>query len=272
MFRRHGKPRIVSPKTIIGSRELRAIAPDQWTRYTLNFRKRNATAKGENSVKREISHDHFVQFVSNMERGSHSKESALHSPDDKHYPLAQVRRAPQPRQRGVRKKDFSLPKPYRRQLFYEQPDRLTRLQVSLLGFAGLMVATLVGVLALLAHESEHSPDGKLIVTAPEARRTAYSAPPARAESELPPALRHGPRTPPPLKAKPAPRLAAIPVKPKPPAPAPDRAALPVAAPDPDVVLITAILLLTPAPSPAPLPAVSMELAGCTRVATPSCSK
>lgn len=193
----------------------------------------------------------------------------MHSPDDKHYPLAQVRGAPQPR-RAVRKKDFSLPKPYRRQLFYEQPDRLTRLQVSLLGFAGLMVATLVGVLALLAHESAHSPDGKLIVTARHAQRIAHPAPPARAESGLPPALRHGPRTPP-LAAKPAPRLAAMPAKPKPPPP-PHPASPPVAAPDPDVVLITAILLLTPAPEPAPLPPVSMELAGCMRVVTPGCGK
>jgi hypothetical protein len=199
----------------------------------------------------------------------------LHSPDDKQYPLAQIKRAPQPRQRAVRKKDFSLPKPYRRHLFYEEPDRLTRLQVSLLGFAGVMVATLLGVLALLAHESEHSPDGKLIVIAPEARRTSYPAPPAATESDLPPALRHGPRTPPPVKAKPAPapRLASLPRKPKQaPPPIKHPAAAPVATPDPDETLIAAILLLTPAPAPAPVPAVSMELPGCTHIVTPSCSK
>jgi hypothetical protein len=199
----------------------------------------------------------------------------LHSPDDKQYPLAQIKRAPQPRQRAVRKKDYSLPKPYRRHLFYEEPDSLTRLQVSLLGFAGVMVATLLGVLALLAHESEHSPDGKLIVIAPEAQRTSYPAPPARTESDLQPALRHGPRTPPPVKARPAPRLASLPRKPKPPAPLPPAkhpAAAPAAAPDPDVTLIAAILLLTPAPAPSAAPAVSMELPGCTHVVTPSCSK
>jgi hypothetical protein len=199
----------------------------------------------------------------------------LHSPDDKQFPLVQIRRAPQPRQRAVRKKDFSLPKPYRRHLFYEEPERLTRLQVSLLGFAGVMVATLLGVLALLAQESEHSPEGKLIVIAPEARRASYPAPPARAESDTPPALRHGPRTPPLVKATPAPRLASLPRKPKPPPPPPPAkhpAAVPAAPPDPDVTLIAAILLLTPAPAPGPVPAVSMELAGCAHVLTPSCSK
>lgn len=117
----------------------------------------------------------------------------MQSPDDKQYPLAKATRRPQSR-RSVSKKDFTLPKPYRRQLYSEGPERLTRLQLSLLGFAGVMVSTLIGVLALMAHESERSPDGKLIVAAArlepvaqvdqaEAQFTAFAAPVTQPERE-----------------------------------------------------------------------------------------
>lgn len=187
------------------------------------------------------------------------------SPDDKHFPLA-----PRPR-RAVSKQDYRLPKPYRRQLFSEQADRLSRLQVSLLGFAGLMVLTLLGVLALLAHETAHSPEGKLIVAAsvpaPHARRAAYPARPARPDGELPPALRHGPRTAPPAKVQ----AKARPPRKNPPPPA-HPPSVPAPAPDPDIALIAAILLLTPAPVPGAPPPLSAELAGCTREVAPSCTK
>ena len=119
----------------------------------------------------------------------------MQSPDNKQYPLAKATRRPQSR-RSVTKKDFTLPKPYRRQLYSEEPERLTRLQLSLLGFAGVMVSTLIGVLALMAHESERSPDGKLIVAAAklepvaqvdqaEAQFTAFAAPAAPAAKPEP---------------------------------------------------------------------------------------
>ena len=90
----------------------------------------------------------------------------MQSSDDKHYPLTKTKRSPQPRH-AVSKKEFSLPKPYRRQLFSEEPERLTRLQMGILAFAALMITTLLGVLALLAHENDLSPEGKLIVAAAE---------------------------------------------------------------------------------------------------------
>ncbi len=112
----------------------------------------------------------------------------MHSPDDKHYPLAKAKRSPQPR-RAVHKTDFSLPKPYRRQLFSEEPERLTRLQKGMLAFGAAMITTLVGVLALLANESDHSPEGKIIVEAArlealdeaEAQLASYPAPAIPAE-------------------------------------------------------------------------------------------
>ena len=129
----------------------------------------------------------------------------MHASDDKQFPLAKAKRTPHSR-RAVSKKDFALPKPYRRQLFSEEPDRLTRLQVSLLGFAGLLVTTLLGVLALLAHETERSPDGKVIVAAarlediepgptplPSFPPPLFPPPRAVAEASLSPALRQGTR-------------------------------------------------------------------------------
>jgi hypothetical protein len=131
----------------------------------------------------------------------------LHSPDDKHFPLAKAKRPSRPR-RAVSKNDFSLPKPYRRQLFSEEPERLTRLQVGMLAFAGLMITSLIGVLALLSHERERSPDGKVIVAAArlesveaaEAQLASYAPPVPPPEAPLPPALLHGPRTADPVQA------------------------------------------------------------------------
>ena len=224
----------------------------------------------------------------------------MQSPDDQQYPLAKATRRPQSR-RSVTKKDFTLPKPYRRQLYNEEPERLTRLQLSLLGFAGVMVSTLIGVLALMAHESERSPDGKLIVAAAklepvaqldqaEARFTAFAAPVAKPEPEPELPLRRNAKVtallpPQPvkrlqsalksLKPKPVEKVVRIPKKPPQHARItaallgrdvkgkPGRAHLVASAPapDPDVALITAILLLTPTPVPAAAPSISMELAG-----------
>ena len=127
----------------------------------------------------------------------------MQSSDDKQYPLTKVARRPKSG-RTVSKKDFALPKPYRRQLFSEEPQRLTRLQLGLLGFAGVMVSTLVGVLALMAHESERSPDGKLIVAAARLdnvvqegpQRVSYPPAPLieKRERALAPGPEHGPKT------------------------------------------------------------------------------
>ncbi len=221
----------------------------------------------------------------------------MQSSDDKDYPLAKMAGRARPG-RAVSKKDFALPKPYRRQLFSDEPQRLTRLQVSALGFAGVMVCTLVAVLALMAHESERSPDGKLIVAAARLDSTGQegplrvSYPPpaliATPQRSLPPApasrLKNAalaparqaaigtPSTPKPaarrtllprttaVPRKPLPRAAALPVRDPRTRPLHTQAAS-TPAPDPDVALITAILLLTPAPAPAAAPAISMELAG-----------
>lgn len=121
----------------------------------------------------------------------------MQSTDDKKLPLAKMVRRPLSR-RTVSKKDFTLPRPYRRQLFSEEPEKLTRLQLSLLGFSGVMVSTLFGVLALFAHESERSPDGKLIVAAArleqvehaeqaEAQHTAFITQPAEPAAPVQPA-------------------------------------------------------------------------------------
>lgn len=220
----------------------------------------------------------------------------MHSPDDKNYPLASAKRPPRPK-RSVSKQDFKLPKPYRRQLFSEEPEGLTRLQIGMLGFGALLTATLIAVLALLAKESDHSPEGKVIVAAASLETVEpvdahAAAVPALAVAAIPPALQEGARSTLPARASaPAPGRVPIalktPVKAKTPtllAVAPKKApharavtALlarekkrkpprgePVVkhpAPDPDVALITAILLLTPSPAPASTPAVAMELAG-----------
>jgi hypothetical protein len=211
----------------------------------------------------------------------------LHSPNDKRYPLEKLKLPPQPR-RVVRKKDFSLPKPYRRQLFSEAPERLTRMQVSLLSFAGLMVTALLGVLTILAQETEHSPDGKPIVAARPGLADARPGGDMAPDGPVPPALRLAPKVaamaaprspaqqgkaprkaPPPgqaLAAARAPR--ARPARKTPAAPI----AVPAPAPDPDVVLISAILLLTPAPPKPAAPVVSMELAGHAQNACTSPTK
>ena len=220
----------------------------------------------------------------------------MHSSDDKHYPLAKAKRSPQPR-RAVSKKDYSLPKPYRRQPFSEEPERLTHLQVGMLGFAGLAIVTLLGVLALLAHESDRSPEGKMIVAAArlepvddaEAQLASYPAPPTPAEAPLPPALLHGVRGPELVQAVTAParpaakpkakakaktkaptRLASVPKKPQQHArvkPAllarakkttPPRKAPAVTAPAPDPdVALIAAILLL---TPAPVPASTPAVA------------
>ena len=208
----------------------------------------------------------------------------MHASENKQFALAKTKRPAQPR-RAVSKKDFRLPKPYRRQLFSEEPERLTRMQVSLLSFAALMVSTLLGVLALLAHESDLSPEGKMIVAAARLETVqaahvqpvqpvlpaAPAAPAAPAQVAIPPALQHEPPIVVPayavralpvvrtrlaakshVNARPATRVANAPAA---------RIAVTVPAPDPDVTLIAAILLLTPAPVPAFAPPVAMELAG-----------
>lgn len=226
----------------------------------------------------------------------------MHSSDDKNYPLATPKRPSQPK-RAVSQQDFKLPKPYRRQMFSEEPEGLTRLQIGMLGFGALLTATLLAVLALLAKESDHSLEGKVIVAAAsletvEPAEAHVAAVPALSVATIPPALQEGARsavparasapaperTPialkPPFKEKKQALLAGLPKKPshlqamtallarekkrKPPRSEP---VVSHPAPDPDVALITAILLLTvapaPAPAPAATPAVAMELAGRT---------
>ena len=197
----------------------------------------------------------------------------MHASDDKQFPLASLKRAPQPK-RAVSKKDFRLPRPYKRQLFSEEPARLTRLQVSLLGFAGVMVATLIAVLVLLADEKERSPHGKPIVVAAAdleaakpmlAQRAAFPAAVVQNRSDVQAPLRQQAALAVPLttalKAKPALRAVRR-VRATPAAPVRQHAVAPVLPLDPDVALISAILLLTP-PSPVPVSAtpLSMELDG-----------
>lgn len=146
------------------------------------------------------------------------------------------------------------PKPYRRQVYVDEPYRVSRLHAILLALGATAVAILILALAVVAQEHANATRGKQIITAGQ----ELAAPPApsareRALAVVPPALDDSALPIPVLRSPPAPALTVLPVvaKPvaprsvKPRAPMPAHAAAPVA--DPDVDLIATILLLTQPP-------------------------
>ena len=172
--------------------------------------------------------------------------------DETHYPLAAAKPAPRVR-RSISARDYSLPKPYRKKRFVEDEPKLSTLRKGLLAFSGLVVASLIAALALLAKENFESPP-VVVIPAPKpaaplpvALADASPAflpmpvpvrpPMAAVRDDAPPAVPHG-RAMLPALAKPVHRAHLAPATQAPP-------------PDPDVVLISAILLLTAPGASAP---------------------
>ena len=185
-------------------------------------------------------------------------------PDEKHYPLAAPTPAPRGR-RSISARDYSLPKPYRKKKFVEDEPELSTLRKGLLAFSGLVIASLIAALALLAKENFDSPP-VLVIAAP---KPAAPLPVALAEAPAPAFL--------PMPAPARSPMAAVHGREDPPQAAPHRPTLlssaarlarsthvapvpEVPAPDPDVVLISAILLLTAPSAAAP---DDPALAACT---------
>ena len=172
--------------------------------------------------------------------------------DNTHYPLSAATPAPRAR-RSISARDYSLPKPYRKKRFVEDEPKLSTLRKGLLAFSGLVIASLIAALALLAKENFDAPP-VVVIAAPKPAApmpvALADAPPAflpmpvhppmtavRGREEAPPAVRHRPSM---LAAaaKPARSAHLAPAAEAPP-------------PDPDVVLISAILLLTAPSASAP---------------------
>jgi hypothetical protein len=172
-----------------------------------------------------------------------AQELAVRPPDESKTTLVSRK----PARRSISARDFRMPKPYRRPASAEARRGMSRLRLAMVAFSGLLIASLIAALALIAHENATSPHPLAVVAAkreqapvpaavsrsgagragappaPAISRQSADAPLAPSPAELPPVLADLPLTPP--------------------------GALPD---DPDVVLIAAILMLTPTP-PAPLP-------------------
>lgn len=160
--------------------------------------------------------------------------------DDQHFPLPSVRT-----RRSISVRDYKLPKPYRKKKFVEDAQPMSPLRIGLLVFSGLVIASLVTVLAMLARDNLDAPQ-LLVVSAPKpapALAPVLPEPPAPAAA----ALAQRPEAPAQRPAaRPAALPAAVPRRHEEPAPRIDAPAA-----DPDVVLITAILMLTPPSLPDP---------------------
>lgn len=188
-------------------------------------------------------------------------------PDDKQYPLATKTAAPRVSRSAGRSvghsisaRDYSLPKPYRRKRFVEDKPDMSRSRVAMLAFSGVLIASLVVALALLAKENLHSPPVMVIAAPKEPAQDTAGKSAASAQTR---------KVAGPIAGKAAPRRAREPMashgrdltKVSAPLPASLPPAKKVAkisqvpsltepaVPDADVVLITAILTLTPRPEP-----------------------
>lgn len=160
--------------------------------------------------------------------------------DEKKYTLVSRK----PSRRSISARDFSLPKPYRKPIPGDQSRGMSRLRLVMLAFSGLLIASLIAALAMLAHDNATSPHAMAIV---EAAKPAPRPPPEKrapgvkaADAGLPPAVPAAPARiehtldqPPPVDTVPAEQFADV--------------ALEEMQQDPDVVLITAILLLSAVP-------------------------
>lgn len=205
--------------------------------------------------------------------------------DEKKYVLVSQRSKLKPR-RALSVRDYSLPKPYRKPVNGEEYQGRSRTQFALLALAGVLIAGLVGALALLAHENVTTPRARPVVAATgEPGRDGVLAPavfpgmpadplalPAQkktpAGARLPPPGLAGSSTP----SRRAAVAAGIAAHAAPRETSASALEDPSAAKesDPDVVLLTAILMLTP---PAPVEIQSGTPAMCTaaRAASPECA-
>jgi len=159
--------------------------------------------------------------------------------DEKKYTLVSRK----PSRRSISARDFSLPKPYRKPIPGDQLRGMSRLRLVLLAFSGLLIASLIAALAILAHDNATSPHAMAIVEAakpaprppPEKRAPGVKAAAAQpaAVPAAPARIEHTLDQPPPGDTLPAEQSADVAVE--------------EMQQDPDVVLITAILLLSAAP-------------------------
>lgn len=184
-------------------------------------------------------------------------------PSAKPYPLAANKAAPRAG-RSLSKREFALPKPYRRKRFVEDGVGMSRLRMVALSMSALAIAGLIAALALLVKENLASPPIPIIaaptpaaVAAVPAKRPVAPAvflAPAHQPAPAPPLAAALPLVPPPVK-----RIAPVQARPE------------SATADPDVVLITAILTLTPPPEPEAAPGCSPATSGddnCAAVHVP----
>lgn len=158
--------------------------------------------------------------------------------DEKKYTLVSRK----PSRRGISARDFSLPKPYRKPIPGDQLRGMSRLRLVMLAFSGLLIASLIAALAILAHDNATSPHARAIVEAakpapkppPEKRAPGVKAAsaPAPAIPAAPARIEHTLDQPPPAEPLLAEQLTDVTLDEQ---------------PDPDVVLITAILLLSAVP-------------------------
>jgi len=179
--------------------------------------------------------------------------------DEKKYTLVSRK----PSRRSISARDFSLPKPYRKPIPGDQLRGSSRLRLVLLAFSGLLIASLIAALAILAHDNATSPHAMAIVEAakpvprapPEKRAGGIKAAAAPEPVPLAPArIEHTLDQPEPAEPMLAEQLA--------------DAALEDLQQDPDVVLITAILLLSAAPiadGPAACGAMPGDDHGCSAI-------
>jgi hypothetical protein len=142
---------------------------------------------------------------------------------------------------SVKLRDFNPPKPYHKKAFVEDNVSLSRVRMTALALSGLLAASLVAALVLVAKDSLDPAPVPVVAAAVPA---LPAVPPAAA-----PPMRLLPVTAAPRPAVPA--AAALPPRaPRVPRPVPRPEA---PAPDPDVLLIAAILMLTPSAEAPPAP-------------------
>lgn len=162
--------------------------------------------------------------------------------DEKKYTLVSRK----PSRRGISARDFTLPKPYRKPVPGDQQRGRSRLRQVLLAFSGLLIASLIAALAILAHENATSPHALAIV---EATKAQPKSEPRKAGSKGKTTAAAAAAAPAMAEAAPADTGPAL-EEPPPAMPFDDAApgfAVEELQQDPDVVLITAILLLSAAP-------------------------
>lgn len=162
------------------------------------------------------------------------------------------------------------PKPYRRQVYSDEPYRVSRTHAILLVLGAALVAALIMAVAVVAQEHANATRGK-IIAAHEGMPETAAAPPAPGLAPIPPALDDSSLPIPERRHPPAPALTVLPHVPAPVAPRPPRRIAPTPTPapapaaDPDVDLIATILALTPPPVQTQGSPVCTTEPACTKV-------